>query len=150
MKNYNRALDCLALAAAQMLKGRPTAAGALLVKASKMPDAVEAINIIEASNKEAYARAKVTAAAKKQTKVKAAEEEAEDDAIKGLTGLDDLDEEEDMEVESAMDADVGECEPGEELDEAITQEDSEIDAQVLAKVLAAMMKPKKPVSKAKK
>lgn len=140
MRTYNRSLDCMALAVAQLLKGRPITAGQLLVKASKMPDVVEAINIIEASNKEAHARvvaAKKTVA-KKQ--VRAAEEVEEDDAIRGLVGdNEELEGDEDMEVESAMDADFGEEEPEEAEDEAIGKEDAEIAAS-LAKVLSAMTK----------
>jgi hypothetical protein len=54
-----------------------------------------------------------------------------------------------MEVESATDADFGEEEPEAAEDEAIVEEDSEIDAQTLAKVLAAMMKQKKAAPKTK-
>jgi hypothetical protein len=147
MRAYNKALDCLALATAQLLKGRPVTAGQLLVKASKMPDVVEAINIIEASNKEAHARM-VTAskqqAAKKRLAskrpVRAAEEMEEDDAIKGLVGdNEELEDDDSMEVESAAEGDWGDVEPGDELDTAIGHEDAEITAK-LASVLSAMTK----------
>jgi hypothetical protein len=149
MKTYNKALDCLALATAQLLKGRPVTAGQLLVKASKMPDVIEAINIIEASNKEAHARM-VTAsqqAKKKQQAakkpVRAAEEMEEDDAIKGLVGdNEELDDDEGTEVDSRAEgawSDMGEEEPGPALDEAIMHEDAEITAK-LAQVLSAMTK----------
>ena len=154
MKTYNRSLDCMALAVAQLLKGRPITAGQLLVKASKMPDVVEAINIIEASNKEAHARV-VAAAAKKtvaKKQVRAAEEVEEDDAIRGLVGdNEELEDDGDMEVEAA-DMDFGDEEPEEAEDEAIGKEDAEIAAS-LAKVLSAMTKratsaaAKKPAAK---
>ena len=140
MKTYNRSLDCMALAVAQLLKGRPITAGQLLVKASKMPDVVEAINIIEASNKEAHARV-VAAAAKKtvaKKQVRAAEEVEEDDAIRGLVGDNEELEDDGMEVE-AGDMDFGDEEPEEAEDEAIGHEDAEIAAS-LAKVLSAMTK----------
>lgn len=153
MRNYNKSLDCLALAVAQLMKGRPITAGQLLVKASKMPDVVEAIHIIEASNKEAHNRM-VTAAKQKQVakkQVRAAEEVEEDDALRGLVGEnDELGEDDDeMEVESAMDADVGEEEPEDAENEAIMHEDAEITAK-LAQVLSAMTKrtaAKKPMAK---
>jgi hypothetical protein len=142
MRTYNRSLDCMALAVAQLLKGRPITAGQLLVKASKMPDVVEAINIIEASNKEAHARVVAAAAAKKtvaKKQVRAAEEVEEDDAIRGLVGdNEELEGDEDMEVEAA-DMEFGDEEPEEAEDEAIGKEDAEIAAS-LAKVLSAMTK----------
>jgi len=146
MKTYNKALDCLALATAQLLKGRPVTAGQLLVKASKMPDVIEAINIIEASNKEAHARM-VTASKRKQQAakrvVRAADEMEEDDAIKGLVGdNEELDDDEGTEVDSRAEgawSDMGEEEPGGALDEAVMHEDAEITAK-LAQVLSAMTK----------
>jgi hypothetical protein len=141
MRTYNKSLDCMALAVAQLLKGRPVTAGQLLVKASKMPDVIEAINIIEASNKEAHNRM-VTAAKQKQVarkQVRAAEEVEEDEAIKGLVGdNDELGGDDEMEVEAA-DADFGDEEPEEADDEAIEHEDAEITAK-LAQVLSAMTK----------
>ena len=152
MRTYNRSLDCMALAVAQLLKGRPITAGQLLVKASKMPDVVEAINIIEASNKEAHARVVAAATAKKtvaKKQVRAAEEVEEDDAIRGLVGdNEELEGDEDMEVEAA-DMDFGDEEPEEAEDEAIGKEDAEIAAS-LVKVLSAMTKrvaAKKPAPK---
>jgi hypothetical protein len=150
MRAYNKALDCLALAASQLLKGRPVTAGQLMVKASKMPDIVEAINIIEASNKEAHTRmVKAATAAKKQQaakrQVKAAEDMEEDEALKGLVGDNDElgdEEEEPQEVDSRTTgkwADVGEEEPADALNDAITKEDAEITAK-LAQVLSAMTK----------
>lgn len=152
MRNYNKSLDCMALAVAQLLKGRPITAGQLLVRASKMPDVVEAINIIEASNKEAHARM-VTAAKKTvaRKQVRAAEEVEEDEAIKGLVGdNEELGGDDDMEIEAA-EGDFGEEEPEEAEDEAIMHEDAEITAK-LAQVLSAMTKrtaAKKPVAKKK-
>jgi hypothetical protein len=149
VKSYNRALDCLALAASQLIKGRPVTAGQLMVKASKMPDIVEAIHIIEASNKEAHTRMIKAAAAKKQQaakrQVRAAEDMEEDEALKGLVGDNDElgdDEEDGTEVDSRATgkwADVGEEEPGAALDDAIVKEDAEITAK-LAQVLSAMTK----------
>jgi hypothetical protein len=153
MRSYNKSLDCMALAVAQLLKGRPVTAGQLLVKASKMPDVVEAINIIEASNKEAHARMLTAAAKQKQVarkQVRAAEEVEEDEAIKGLVGdNDELGEDDEVEVDSAADRDFGDEEPEDALNDAITREDAEITAK-LAQVLSAMTKrtaAKKPAPK---
>lgn len=55
MKKYNRALDFMALAVAALLNGEPTKASKALIKASRMPDAPQAIAIIEASNAQAHA-----------------------------------------------------------------------------------------------
>lgn len=143
MRVYNKALDCLALATSQLMKGKPVTAGQLLVKASKMPDVIEALKIIEASNKEAHTRQQVEAARKQQAAkkpVRAAEEMEEDDAIKGLVGDDnELGECDEKEVDSAVEGDWGDEEPGEALDTAIGKEDAEITAK-LAQVLSTMTK----------
>jgi hypothetical protein len=134
MRSYNRALDCLALAATQLLKGRPVTASKFLMKATKMPDIVAAINIIEASNHQAYTQAKVQAAKAKPKQVRAAEDDLEDDSIKSLVG-DDEDEIGGEEVDA--EAEGFEGEPEEVEDEAIGHEDAEIAAS-LAKVLSSM------------
>jgi hypothetical protein len=156
MRTYNKSLDCMALAVAQLIKGRPITAGQLLIKASKLPDVVEAITIIEASNKEAHGRmvaaAKQRQVAAKQAprkQVRAAEEMEEDDAIRGLIGdNEELEGDESTEVE-AGEGDWGTEEPEEAEDEAVEHEDAEITAK-LAAVLSSMTKraaAKKPVAK---
>jgi|SRR5882672_5614140 len=134
MRSYNKALDCLALAATQLLKGRPVTASKFLMKATKMPDIVQAINIIEASNQEAYVRAKVQASKAKPKQVRAADEE--DESIRSLVG-DDEDEIGGDEMEVEAEAEGFEGEPEEVEDEAIGHEDAEIAAS-LAKVLSSM------------
>jgi len=87
MKQYNRALDFMSLSAVQLQAGNTTRAAKLLAKAVKEPSFARAIQIIEASNAQAYR------AHSRARTVRAAEEEALDSLV---TDLDD-DEGDDME-----------------------------------------------------
>src|ERR1700694_1662706 len=90
MKAYNRSLDFVTLAMAKARGGDATTAAKLFAKAIKAPDAMRAIAILEASNKQAYANK--TTAAKKRV-VKATEDEFD------MADIDDL-ADDDTEVEA--------------------------------------------------
>lgn len=119
MKQYNRSLDYVTLAMAKGRAGDTQAAAKLFAKAISAPDAVRAVAILEASNKQAFeatAKAKTSAAAKR---IKANEEF-------------------DMGEDGDMDDLVGE---GEEVESAVEdeEEDEDFDEQ-FAKVLSSMKK----------
>lgn len=145
MRNYNRALDYMALAMREFAKGNKTTAAKLFVEASKSNDAGRAMEMIEATNSVAYASMIKAAAAKKKakaskTQAKRKVKAAEDEFVESLDNLDDEgaeeaeeDEEED-EVEGAMEP---EGDPEEVEDEAIEEEDNEEDA-ALAKLMASL------------
>jgi hypothetical protein len=81
MKQYNRALDWVALALNELGNGKHALAAKLLAKARAEPDCNRAIEILEASNKQAFevaaAAAKVEAA-----KIEAAKAEPKKPAAK--------------------------------------------------------------------
>lgn len=66
MTRYNKSLDYAALALAAAANGDHSTAGKLLLEASKAPDVGRAVQILEASNAQAYdaERAQVRASAK--------------------------------------------------------------------------------------
>lgn len=139
MITYNRSLDYVTLAMAHGRKGNHEMAAKLFAKAIQASDAVKAIGILEASNKEAYeatAKAKKVAAAKKPVaaakRIKAADEEFEmgdEDELEGLVG--DGEEEEEPVEGAAEDEDDAEMD-----DEEFNKE--------FAKVLSNLAKTRKP------
>lgn len=135
MKHYNRALDCITLAMAYAAKGQVTASARMFTKAMAQPDVKRGIEVLEFSNKQAYA--KVEAAAKKRVA-----------ASKKVTAGDDIDmgDEEDLsaligdDVEDDTEEDMGEAEEA-AVDEDMEEAD-DFDGAEFAKVLAGMQKRK--------
>jgi hypothetical protein len=126
MKQYNRALDYTVLALSELTKGNGVLAAKLMASAVAQPDITQAINILEASNKQAFAlQAKVA-----KQRLTAADEFPFADEVDGgaedeMEG-DPLDEIEDEEVEAEFEED--------ELDV------EEAPAMAMAKVLSSMVR----------
>lgn len=142
MKQYNRALDLMALAAVKFTEGKTTLAAGLMVKATKEPSFARAIAIIEASNGQAYTTAKTAAKVKAKKRALASEE---DKALEGLIGeQDDVAEEEEHGEPEGEPEDVEDDSIGEEAVEDTEEEgeESAVGASSFARVLASMSKPK--------
>lgn len=125
MKQYNRALDFTALSLNELRKGNHVLSAKLLAKAAAEPDFVKAIQILEASNKQAFAleaQARVTA----KKKVKA-----------------DLEDMDDGDIEDADDEEIV-AESENPLDEIVEDEDEDGEdgdpAAAMASVLAKMVR----------
>lgn len=132
MKTYNRALDYTALALNELRKGKTELAARLLVKASEQSDAVSAIAILEASNKQAY-KAQISASAK--ARLQAAEEGIEF-------------EEPSEEVADAIDCDpLDEVEDETEVEAEMEPEEEEIEEEDVATQMAKVMSTMKRRSK---
>jgi hypothetical protein len=142
MKQYNHALDYLALAGQQLSQGRLKVAAKCLARAVKAPDFPQAIAIIEANNQAAFvAQAAAAKTVKKPVAAKSKVLSAEDQALESLVGdLDELDTEADEDEGEEVDA-AEEGEPEEVEDEAVEDEDEE-EGEAFAAVLASMTKPK--------
>lgn len=134
MKQYNRSLDFMVSAAVKLAQGKTELAAKLLLKATREPSFARAVQIIEASNAQAF---HVEAKAAEKRKLVKAAEVAEDSELEGLVGdMDDLGAEE--EVEGAFEP---EGEPEEVEDESIEEEDAEMPVEAkFAKTLASMKK----------
>ena len=146
MLKYNRALDCMALAAQAFQRdGDEVLAARLFAKAMKQPDVQAAINTIEATNRHAFAQleaskvqanAKPAASAKPapttKGRVQAAEEMAEEESEFPV---------EDVVEEAPVEADFG----GDPLDDVVEEEEEEVEpvapvvaGKRMAEVLSSM------------
>ncbi len=123
MKVYNRSLDYVALAMATARGGDAAKAAKLFAKAIQEPDAVRAVAILEASNKQAFTAAKVEAKAAKTVAAKRLKANEEFD----MGDDEDLDDLAGGEVDAATE------------DEDEEDEDEGFDAE-FAKVLSSMTK----------
>ncbi len=162
LSKYNRALDFTSLAIAKFRAGDAVMAAKLFAQAATAPDAVRAVQIIEASNGQAFAT--ILAATKKPVKAAATQVKAEfdmgDDAdIDSLLGDDSGTA--DMADVSDVGADMPPADDGAEelgandmgLDGDDADGDEDFDAQ-FAKVLGSMKRAqvqgsKKPVAATK-
>jgi hypothetical protein len=155
MKTYNRALDYMALGVAVYRKGGEGAAvkaAKLFAKAAMSPDALHAVAVIEASNKQAVtlqAKAKEDAKAKAKTeakakaaqvqatkRLKANEDEIDFDADEVDSLINEGDDAAEVVEDDATD-EVVESETFEEEVEDEDQSDEEFDAE-FASILASM------------
>ncbi len=120
MKVYNRSLDYITLAMAKGRQGDVVQAAKLFAKAIQEPDAVRAVAILEASNRQAFTAAKVQAkaqvkaavavAASKRLKANEEFDLGDQDDVEGLAG------DEDTVIESAADEDEDDGEDGDDFD----------------------------------
>lgn len=140
MRKYNRALDYAALAIAHVRAGKHEVAAKLLMQAASQDDTTDALKILEASNKAAYAH--MTAA----TKVTAMDEFS----MEVASEAEDTDEPTEEEQEAAeVDAELESDDPLDEIEdedlEIDSSEDEEFEAEeveapsvAMARVLASM------------
>lgn len=140
MRKYNRALDYAALAIAHVRAGKHEVAAKLLMQAASQDDTTDALKILEASNKAAYAH--MTAA----TKVTALDEFS----MEVASEAEDTDEPTEEEQEAAeVDAELESDDPLDEIEdedlEIDSSEDEEFEAEeveapsvAMARVLASM------------
>ncbi len=142
MRKYNRALDYAALAIAHVRAGKHEVAAKLLMQAASQDDTTDALKILEASNKAAYAH--MTAA----TKVTAMDEFS----MEVASEAEDTDEDEPTEEEqeaAEVDAELESDDPLDEIEdedlEIDSSEDEEFEAEeveapsvAMARVLASM------------
>jgi hypothetical protein len=133
MKTYNRAIDYTVLALNELRQGNPVLAARLLAKAGEQKDLTAAINVLEASNKFAYAN-QVKAAASSKARLKATSEEFPF----GEHELESAEEEmkEEVDFESDPLEQVAEAAAEEEMEEE-TEEEME-PAEAMAAVLSKM------------
>lgn len=135
MKNYNRALDYVALAFAEHEEGRVQTAAELFAKAVASPDKMHAVKVIEASNAQAHSAKQ---AAKAQA-IEAAAQAAKAQASAALA-------ERRKQLASILGdrlptAEFAATEPEEAEDEAIEKEDKEVEAAAaFAQALQAAVK----------
>lgn len=132
MKQYNRALDYTVLALSELTKGNGVLAAKLMASAVAQPDIDRAIDILEASNKQAFAlQAKVAkqrlTAADEFPFAEEVEGGAEDDLVSDAMDGDPLDEIEEEDGDDQLEADA---------DEDYFEE--EAPAMAMAKVLSSM------------
>lgn len=117
MKTYNRALDYTALALNELTKGNHVLAARLLAKAANESDVTHAIQILEASNAQAFALQAKTQSAK----------------VRKVTASDEVDLEDDEEI-MELDGDV-EQDPLDDIEDDEDGDDAEDDdTEVTAKV----------------
>jgi hypothetical protein len=124
MKAYNHSLDFTVLALAHAVDGDYTAAGKLLLKASRAHDVKQAVAILEASNAQAFANQQkaskqVKAAAKTSAKTRVRAFDIGDESdIDELIGDGDDEEEVDAELEDGEDEEEEEGEEDGDFDKA--------------------------------
>lgn len=134
MKNYNRALDFVALAFAEHREGRVLTAAQLFAEAVACPDVERAIKVIEASNNQAFAASqavKAQARAQEEAKSRAEAAAALEERRKALASI---------LGDRLPVAEFAATEPEEAEDEAIEKEEKEVEAAVFANALRAAVK----------
>jgi hypothetical protein len=156
MSRYNKSLDYTVLALAACANGEHETAAKLLVKASRAPDVERAVEILEASNAQAFdahqkqvqaatkaAKAKATAAAAKPApKIEAAKRVAAAEAAPAKTQVKAFDMGDEADVDRLLDngegfEDVAEDED-EVVEEAAVEEDE--DDEEFDKTFASVLK----------
>lgn len=149
MLKYNRALDCLALAAQAMHRdGDEILAARLFAKAMKQPDIQAAINVIEATNRHAFAQLEAAAKRKPVQTATAAAKTAPQakpaTAVKRVQAAEEMAEEEsEFPVEEApIEADAFDGDPLDDVEEEEEVEEAPVEPVVagrrMAEVLSSM------------
>lgn len=136
MKNYNRALDYVALAFSEHEEGRFATAAELFAKAVTSPDKMQAVKVIEASNAQAHSAkqaVKARARAEAEAQARAQASAALDERRKQMASI---------LGDRLPAAEFASTEPEEEENEAIEKEVKEVDAAAadFAKALQAAVK----------
>lgn len=170
LATYNRALDCIALAAELARQGRTAVAARAFFQAVKDPSIVAAIQTLDATN--AYGLQAMTAARLKAEAEEAPADEMSDEEIDRLLngddvsaeadptdGLEDLEDMEDEPEEILEEADVGDVDSddmGDDVDEDVVIEDDggdevmEEEANEFASVIARLTQVKAKAAPTKK